>query len=243
MSLITTLSSPARTARIEDETAWRSRVHTALPRRGASRRADRPNAEQAGDLAAASDEELLVRYRDARRPADLTELYRRYNGQLSRCLGRYLGDAALAEDILQDTFLLVHSKCHLYGDGWPVRPWLYAVAMNRAVEVQRHARRHRNLRIDLPLGEDGPESLLDLLAGDDPGPLEELQERDRQDWVRENVARLPDHLRHTLVLTYYQGLSYAEVAGLLHVPLGTVKSRLHGAIARMRAMAERMGRP
>jgi RNA polymerase sigma-70 factor (ECF subfamily) len=190
-----------------------------------------------------SDEELLARYRDARRPDDFAELFRRYAAQLSRYLARYLDDAAMADDVLQDTFLLVHTKCHLYQNGWPARPWLYSVAVHRAVDAQRRARRLPGLRIDAPQGTDGAASLLELLCGDDPDPLETLEERDRQEWVRDSVARLPEPLRHALVLTYYQGLSYAEVADLLHVPLGTVKSRVHNAVARMRAMAEHARRP
>ena len=161
---------------------------------------------------------------------------------MSRYLARYLGDAALTEDVLQDTFLQVHVKCDLYRDGWPARPWLYAVALHRAVDALRRARRLPRLRFDSPHAADEMGSLVELQACDRPGPLKELQERERREWVRESVARLPEPLRQALVPTYYQGLSYAEVADLLAIPLGTVKSRLHGAIARIRAMAERSGR-
>jgi RNA polymerase sigma-70 factor (ECF subfamily) len=148
----------------------------------------------------------------------------------------------MGEDVLQETFLVVHTKCHLYQDGWPARPGLYAVAMHRAVDAQRRARRLPSLRFDAPRGADEATSLLELLSGDEPDPLEMLEERDRQQWVRDSVARLPEPLRQALVLTYYQGLPYAEVAELLHVPVGTVKSRVHNAVARMRQMAERAER-
>jgi RNA polymerase sigma-70 factor (ECF subfamily) len=192
-----------------------------------------------------SDEELLGRYRDGRRPEDFAELYRRYSGELGRYLARYLGDPALAEDVTQDTFLKVIARCGLYRDGWPARPWLYAVAIHQAVDTLRRTRRLRTVRIDRPCADDEsvePGSLLEQLASDGPGPFEALQERERQRWVRASVASLPEPLRQVLVLAYDRELSYAGIAGLLGIPLGTVKSRLHGAIARLRAMAERYER-
>lgn len=189
-----------------------------------------------------SDEDLLSRYRDARRPEDFTELYRRYSAELGRYLGRYLGDRAMAEDVLQDAFLQVHAKCGLYQDGWAAKPWLYAVAMHRAVDALRRARRLPAIRIDRPHSEDEDVetvALVDLLSSTEPGPLQKMQEQERRGWVRESVARLPEPLRQVLALAYDKDLSYAEIAGLLEIPLGTVKSRLHNAIARLRAMAER----
>ncbi|WP_254053942.1 RNA polymerase sigma factor [Singulisphaera sp. GP187] len=188
----------------------------------------------------------MGRYRDARRSEDFTALVVRYSDELSRYLARYLGDLALAEDVLQDTFLRVHRKCDLYRDGLPARPWLYAIAIHCAVDALRRSRKLPTIRIDGPCAaaveEVDPGSLLELLASAAPGPLEELQGRERQEWVRESVARLSEPLRQVLLLAYYQGLSYAEIVGLLGIPLGTVKSRLHGAIAQLREMAERAKR-
>jgi RNA polymerase sigma-70 factor (ECF subfamily) len=243
MSLTATLCSPLRSTRPRAESERQTPRRTGAPRRETTRGTHRPRPDGTEGFAPTSDEDLLGRYRDAGRPEDFAELLRRYSGELSGFLARYLGDATLAEDVLQDTFLQVHTKCDLYQDGWPARPWLYAVATHRAVDALRRARRLPRLRLDPTHAEDEPGSLVERLADDESGPLEELQERERQEWVRESVARLPELLRQALVLTYYQGLSYAEVADLLAVPLGTVKSRLHGAIARMRAMAERSGRP
>jgi RNA polymerase sigma-70 factor (ECF subfamily) len=208
-------------------------------------RADRPTAAEPRDGDPPSDEELLARYRDDRRPEDFAELHRRYAGELGRYLARYLGDRALADDVLQETFLRVHAKCALYRDGWPARPWLYAVAIHRAIDALRRARRLPAARLDRPRAGDEPVepgALIEMVAGPEAGPLEQLQERERRRWVRESLARLPEPMRQVLVLTYDRELSYAEIAGLLGVPLGTVKSRLHCAIARLRAMAERYDR-
>jgi RNA polymerase sigma-70 factor, ECF subfamily len=240
-----TLSSPARRDRLRLEPGLRSPRRPIKPRAAAPLRIHRPIPAQTEASAPLSDEELLSRYRDTRRPEHFAELFRRYSGELGRYLTRYLGDAALAEDVLQDTFLRVHAKCGLYRDGWPARPWLYAVAIHRAVDALRLSRRLPTVRLDPAhmAGEEvEPGSLLEVLASAEPGPLEELQERERQLWVRESVAQLPDPMRQTLVLAYYQGLSYAEIVVLLGIPLGTVKSRMHGAIARLRAMADSYNR-
>jgi RNA polymerase sigma-70 factor, ECF subfamily len=194
------------------------------------------------DVAQLSDERLLGRYRDLRRAEDFAELVRRYSGALGRYLHRYLGDAALAEDVLQDTFLLVHAKCGHYRDGGSARSWLYSVATHRAVDALRRLRRMPSVRLDQPICNDGSvesATLLDLLSSPGVSPLDDLQQRERHQWVRENVAELPEPLRHVLVLAYDQELPYAEIAALLDIPLGTVKSRLHSALARLREKAER----
>ena len=73
---------------------------------------------------------------------------------------------------------------------------------------------------------------------DEPGPLAELQGEERREWVRESVARLPETLRQTLILAYHQGLNYREIAEILKIPVGTVKSRLHAALAKLQQMAK-----
>jgi RNA polymerase sigma-70 factor (ECF subfamily) len=202
-------------------------------------------APSAGALDPPSDEELLARYRDARRPEDFAEIVRRYSGPLGRYLARYLGDESLAEDVLQDAFLQVHVKCGLYRDGWRARPWLYAVAVHRAADALRRARRQPALCLDGPLSRGEAiecATIIERLAGDGPGPLDELEERERQRWVRESVARLPEPHRQVLGLAYDRELSYAEIADLLEVPIGTIRSRLHLAISRLRTLAERYDR-
>lgn len=237
-----TLSSPARRKLLRAESDHRSPHRPSVPCRDASPRTQRPSPARTGEVSLLSDEDLLGRYRDVQKPEDFTELLRRHSAGLSRFLTRYLGDSALAEDVLQDTCLLVHAKCGLYRDGWPARPWLYTVALHRAVDALRRARRLPDARRNSPHAVEQADSLVELLASAEPGPLEELQEKERQQWVRESVAGLPDPLQQALELAYYQKLSYAEIADRLGVPLGTVKSRLHNAVARLRALAERYDR-
>src|SRR3974390_936935 len=99
-------------------------------------------------FAGVSDEILLSRYRDKGRTADFEDLVHRYEHELYRYLARYLGDASLADDVFQNTFLQVHLKRGLYEDGRSVRPWLYAIATNQAVDALRKAGRHPTLSLD-----------------------------------------------------------------------------------------------
>src|SRR5207249_7089810 len=192
-----------------------------------------------GDLAQLSDEELMSRYRETARDEDFHALVHRYEREIYRYLARYTGDPALAEDVFQNTFLQVHLKRRLYEAGRPVRPWLYAIATHQAVDALRKAGRQPTISLDqtAETGDSNPGALVDLLVSDVPGPLAELQGEERRDWVRASIARLPDALRQTLILAYYQDLKYREIAEVLKIPVGTVKSRLHAAIAKLYQMS------
>jgi RNA polymerase sigma-70 factor, ECF subfamily len=194
----------------------------------------------AEQLAQVSDEDLLSRYRDEGITADFDELVHRYQRELYRYLVRYTGDSALADDVFQNTFLQVHLKKGLYEDGRPVRPWLYSIATHQAVDALRKSGRHPTISLDQRAdsgGESETGALINLLVSDVPGPLTELQGEERKNWVRKSIAKLPDALRETLLLAYYQDMKYREIAETLKIPVGTVKSRLHAALAKLGEMA------
>ena len=202
--------------------------------------------ETSNDLDRETDEVLLARYRDHGLTADYDQLIHRYERELFRYLARYTGDPSLAEDVFQNTFLQVHLKRNLYEDGRPVRPWIYSIATHQAVDALRKSGRHPTVSLDQRgrdrSNSDDVGSLIDLLVSDTPGPLAELQVQERQKWVRESVEKLPDTLKQTLMLAYHQDLKYREIAEILKIPVGTVKSRLHAALTKLQEMAERAGR-
>jgi RNA polymerase sigma-70 factor (ECF subfamily) len=74
---------------------------------------------------------------------------------------------------------------------------------------------------------------METLESSGPGPLEAAQGEERRERVRAGVDRLPDFLRQVLILAYYQGLKYREIADILGIPVGTVKSRLHAALVKL----------
>jgi len=186
-------------------------------------------------LTTCSDEDLLARFRTGETEA-FGALVRRYEKELFGYLRRYLGDADLADDVFQNTFLQLYTKIAQYEAGRPVRPWLYTIATHQAIDALRRNGRHQALSLDqnrkeLPNGE--VRSLVDLLESRGPGTLEVLQGEERKERVRATVDGLPDFLRQVVVLAYYQGLKYREVADVLGIPVGTVKSRLHAALVKL----------
>jgi RNA polymerase sigma-70 factor (ECF subfamily) len=182
-----------------------------------------------------SDEELLTLFQQGTREAFGT-LVRRYEGELFGYLRRYLGDGELAEDVFQNTFLQVFTKIGQYERGRPVRPWLYTIATHQAIDALRRHKRHPAVSLDQERDEvEGTEvpHLLGLLESREPGPLEQLHGEERRQLVRASVERLPDFLKQVLILAYYQGLKYRDIADIMGIPVGTVKSRLHAALVKL----------
>src|SRR5436190_2164028 len=118
------------------------------------------------------DEELFLKFRESRNRELFTELVRRYERELYAYLRRYLGNAEMAEDVFQATFMQVYLKRDHFDEGRRFRPWLYAIATNQAIDSQRKARRHRMASIDRATGGEGDEAghLLHLLASDEQSP-------------------------------------------------------------------------
>jgi RNA polymerase sigma-70 factor (ECF subfamily) len=183
-----------------------------------------------------SDEELLLCYQATGRRSLFDELVRRYERELYSYLHRYLGDADQAEDVFQATFLRVHLKCGQFEAGRKVKPWLYAVATNAAIDAQRRDRRHRLIsleRASTPTQGAGSTRLVDTLVSPNPDPLSEVSQLESGEWVQGALDDLTEQLRSVVTLVYYQGLKYREAADVLNVPVGTVKSRLHAAVRKL----------
>jgi RNA polymerase sigma-70 factor (ECF subfamily) len=195
----------------------------------------RGNVESADAMLKCSDEELLTRVRQGQRAA-FGVLVRRYERELYGYLRRYVGDATMAEDVFQNTFLQVFVKIESFEHGRPVRPWLYTIATNQAIDAMRRNCRHQ--AVSLNQGREvsvpsEPDDLLSSLESKTIDPLDAAQGEERRLAVRAAVDRLPDFLRQVVLLGYYQGLKYREIADILEIPLGTVKSRLHTALQKL----------
>jgi len=182
-----------------------------------------------------SDEELLAQFQEGQREA-FGVLVRRYEGELYGYLRRYLGDGNLADDVFQNAFLQVYTKIGQYEPGRPVRPWLYTIATHQAIDALRRQGRHQAMSLDQEREETNASELPQLqglLESRTPGPLEQVQGEERRQLVRASVDRLPDFLKQVVVLAYYQGLKYRDIADILGIPVGTVKSRLHSALVKL----------
>ena len=179
-----------------------------------------------------SDESLFSQYCDG--AVELLEvLINRYRQELYGFLAKFLGDATLAQDVFQETFLQVHLSKHTFDQSRRFKPWLFTVAANKARDAMRTRKRHRTLSIDASLGSDQSEGgrFVDLIASDQLSPADEFSKLEAARFVGEVVATMPDHLREVLLLAYFQRLAYKEIAEIVGVQLGTVKSMLHTARA------------
>jgi len=186
-------------------------------------------------LTACSDESLFAKCcrNDS---AAFGVLVRRYERELYGYLRRYLGDASLADDVFQNTFLQLYLKRDQYEAGRPVRPWLYTIATHQAIDALRRINRRPAVSLELAAGEDSNgelQSLMELLEARGPAPLDGVLAEESRQLVRQSVDQLPEFLRQVVILAYYQGLKYRDVAEVLGIPVGTVKSRLHAALQRL----------
>src|ERR1700742_41398 len=160
------------------------------------------------DLAVMTDEELLLEYRMTGGSAVFETLVKRYERELYNYLRRFLNNQVLAEDAFQATFMQVHLKCQLFDAERKVRPWLYTVATNQAIDIQRRNRRHRLVSLDRPNRVQHNElaSLVHALASRETDPSDDLEVGERGEWIRDAVAALPEQLRSAVKLVYFRGL-------------------------------------
>ena len=179
-----------------------------------------------------TDEQLLMLYRKGRTQA-FTHLVLRYKQELFQFLYRFVGSAEAAEDLFQDTFLQVHLSAHTFDTDRRLRPWLFAIGANKARDFLRSSSRKSTVPLSAPMDAagDGGREYIDLLEAKLRLPEEEYERRETEELVATVLGHLPDHQREVLLLTYFHRFTYKEAAEVLHVPLGTVKSRLHAAVA------------
>jgi RNA polymerase sigma-70 factor, ECF subfamily len=177
-----------------------------------------------------TDEKLFELYRGGDEKA-FAQLVRRYETMLFNFLARFLNSSSLAEDVFQETFLQVHLSAETFVSGKKFRPWLYTIAANKARDKLRMKKRQSVFQISSLDQQDRQEELWDLLMCDEVTPAVLLEQKQTREAVKTAIAAMPEHLREILLLAYFEQLSYKEIAEALDIPLGTVKSRLHTAVA------------
>ena len=182
-----------------------------------------------------TDEQLILEYRQTGNRELYAQLVYRYERELFSYLRRYLGNNEMAEDVFQATFLQIHLKCDQFQEGRRFRPWLYTIATNAAIDCRRRNKRHKMVSLDTPREQEHEDvgRLVNLLESSDMDPLDTAQAVERDQLVRKTLEQLPESMNAVIQLVYFQGMKYREAAEVLDVPVGTVKSRLHAAIAKL----------
>lgn len=175
-----------------------------------------------------------------------TELLRKYEcGDIESCetlilrhgaaLFGYLlamtGNQCVAEDLVQDTWLKVLRQTKKFKGG-VFRAWLFRIARNLMIDRSRR-------RTEILLGNDEQsEFLLETLSAPDREPWEELSGKDQEMAIRACVDNLPEKQREVFLLRTLAGMSFAEIAELLNIPLNTALGRMHYAVTRLRQMLQ-----
>ena len=188
-----------------------------------------PGSARLHDL---SDENIFERYRKGDESA-LRTLIERHHDDLIRFLYRLLGDRAAADDVFQETFLQVHQSSHTFDSTRRFRPWLFTIAANKGRDLLRKKGRRQTLELSAPVSSEGKDRVMfvDLLESDLPAPGAGIDAEELDAQVQKTLDALSPALREVMLLCYFQRLTYAQIADDLGIPLGTVKSRLHAAVA------------
>jgi len=165
-------------------------------------------------------------------PAAFGELVRRYGDRVLGYLIKMSGNREQAEDLFQETFKRVHEKAHTFR-GPQFKSWLFKIATNAALDGRRRSRRMKAISLNQQFDSDNmnSEQLGVIATADDSyNPSEQASKAEQTEQVRQAIERLPERQRATLVLAYYQQLSYTDVAQVLGCSVGTVKTQMFRAL-------------
>ncbi|MCK5000814.1 MAG: sigma-70 family RNA polymerase sigma factor [Anaerohalosphaera sp.] len=178
-----------------------------------------------------SDSELLDRYRAGDQDA-FRDIVERYKNPLYSFLRRFLNRHDLVEDVFQETFLQLYSSRDKFDSNKALHPWLFTIAANKAKDALRKQQRNSSLSLGAIADSGGVsvDDVVNLLDSYKITPDEEVSNAETADMVRAIIANMPVNLRGILILAYFEQFSYKQMAEILSIPIGTVKSRLHTAI-------------
>lgn len=180
-----------------------------------------------------TDAELLDRY-SAGDEGAFRVIVDRYKNSLYAFLRQFLNRRDLVEDVFQETFLQLFTSRDSFDTSRPLRPWLFTIAANKAKDALRKWQRTSAV----PIGTMGDsqelsfDDMLNTVTSDSTLPYDELQDRETASRVGQVIEDMPENLREILILAYFQKFSYKQMAEVLSIPIGTVKSRLHTAVGR-----------
>lgn len=166
----------------------------------------------------ADDRILIQRFLDGEKAA-FERLVERYYRRIDRLAQQVVGHPAAAEDIAQEAFLRAYRAISRFRGEASFYSWLYRITLNLCLNYLRRQPKVSSVEEDTPSAQTG--------VSVDPSTL--LEDRERERLVRGAIDSLPPHYRVVVVLRDLEGLSYQEIANLLSIPVGTVKSRINFA--------------
>lgn len=177
----------------------------------------------------ASDEELMAAYVGGDRSA-FSELFSRYAPRLQRLMQRDLGGAEDAHDLVQQTFLQLHRARHDFRTDAKLRPWLFTIALN----LKRQHFRRKGRRPETSLDAEGGPAEPVAPRGDPEARISDVQ-------LRAALGKLPEGQREVIMLHWFEGFSFREIAEVVGASQPAVKVRAHRGYNRLReTMADRV---
>ena len=174
-------------------------------------------------LAGLTDDELIERSRAGASEA-FGELVERHQQRLFAGLLKMLGSTEQARDAVQEAFILAYQKLDTFQGHAAFSTWVFRIAVNAALTEKRRKKRGAT---SLDQNPDCPAEPVDYRSGSDP--TEPTEQRETQHLVQAALQALPEEFRTVLVLKEIEGFRYEEIAAMIGIPLGTVRSRIHRA--------------
>lgn|SRR3989338_5463038 len=178
-----------------------------------------------------SDNELIAAYRDGKDDA-LATLVRRHITAMHRFLRRLTGDATVAEDLTQDSFVKAWKNLSKFNPSKSFKPWLFVIARNTAFD---YFRKRKTVTFSELENDDVPD-LAEVIADDRPLPDEVLARADVAARLERALDGLPPNARSVVLLHETEDMTFQEIADAVGEPLNTVKSRYRRAIIVLRKM-------
>lgn len=187
-------------------------------------------------LPAATDQEVVEHALKGEEVA-YRELLRRYQRPVFSLIYRMVRDRELAEDLAQETFVKVLNALDRYRCEYKFSSWVFKIANNAAID---HLRKKELDTLSLEGGPDAttPERVeaTTLQLGDQAeSPLDELEARELGSQIERAIGRLRPEYRSCIILRHVEGRPYEEIAGIMDLPLGTVKTYIHRARGELKA--------
>jgi len=182
----------------------------------------------AGQNALTAEESRFVLRLQANEDAAYDELVRIYSASIFHVAYRMLGDSAEASDIVQEIFLKVFRNIGGFKGEAALKTWIFKIAFSEILNRLRWwKRRHRFATVSLDeSSQDGKDGSGHTVRASSPTPEQALQSKEEEIAIQEALGRLSREHRSIIVLRDIEGFSYNEIADVLGVSIGTVKSRL-----------------
>lgn len=160
--------------------------------------------------------------------AAFEQMVNRYSGDIYGLLYRIMRDPEEAGDVTQETFIRAFKAISRFRGDASVKTWLFRIAINQSRNRYRWwKRRKREKTVSLDATVCATERpLSEVVPSDVPTPEDETLRNERAGILHDAIARLPEHFREAVVLCDIQGFAYEEIAEILNINLGTVKSRI-----------------